>query len=142
MLRVLGGDTVYLGPEPDLAALHESAVGVTLLTTMVGFAYGASMVGSRGLPATGMVRYSVKWLRMIERILPLMARQIDSGDYRQESGPLELFLDILPGDLEAAEEAKVDAEWLRPMHDLVRRAVAEGHGKHGGAALVELLKLP
>ncbi|WP_199565382.1 NAD(P)-dependent oxidoreductase [Spongiactinospora rosea] len=142
VLGVLGGDTVHLGPEPDLAALYETAVGVTLTTTMVGFAYGASLVGSRGLPATSMVRYSVKWLQLIERILPLMAEQIDSGDYRQESGPLRLFLDIMPDDLETAEEAKVDAEWLRPIHDLIRRAVAEGHGDHGSAALVELLKLP
>lgn len=41
-LRVLGGDTVYLGADVDLAALYEMAVGGTLLPALVGFFQGAA----------------------------------------------------------------------------------------------------
>ncbi|MEV5825082.1 hypothetical protein AB0L25_05840 [Spirillospora sp. NPDC052242] len=41
---------------------------------------------------------------------------------------------------EFAREANVDASWLEPMYDLVRRAVEAGHGEHGISALYEVLK--
>ncbi|WP_280298126.1 NAD(P)-binding domain-containing protein, partial [Nocardia neocaledoniensis] len=47
-LRVFGGDLEFLGPEPDLAALYEAAVGATLLPALLGFAEGAAILASRG----------------------------------------------------------------------------------------------
>jgi 3-hydroxyisobutyrate dehydrogenase-like beta-hydroxyacid dehydrogenase len=59
-LRALGGDTVHLGDEPDLAALYEMAVGGTLLPALVGFFQGAAVVQARGLPASSLVPFTVK----------------------------------------------------------------------------------
>lgn len=141
-LRVLGGDTVHLGDEVDLAALYEMAVGAMLLPALVGFFQGAAAVRARGLPADSTVRFAGKWLDMIKSLLPGYAREIDSGDYTDAASSVNLFLAGAAHDHELAEEAHVDTAWLDPLHALLRRAAEAGHGEHSIAALTEVLGKP
>ncbi|MGN9844396.1 NAD(P)-dependent oxidoreductase [Nonomuraea sp. H19] len=141
-LKVMGGDTVHLGAEPDLAALYEMAVGATLLPALVGFFQGAAAVQARGLEAGSLVRFTVKWLEMIAALLPEYAREIDSGDYSQPQSSVNLFLEGAAYDAELGREANVDVAWQEPLHDLVRRAVEAGHGEHSISALTEVLRKP
>ena len=141
-LRVLGGDTVHLGAEPDLAALYETAVGGILLPTLVGFFQGAALIQARGLPASSLVPYSVKWLEMINSILPTLAEDIDSGDYSQPFSSVGLFHQAIDDEYQMGKDENIDVSWHAPMHDLLRRAVAEGHGDHNISALVEMFKNP
>jgi 3-hydroxyisobutyrate dehydrogenase-like beta-hydroxyacid dehydrogenase len=112
-LRALGGDTVLLGGEPDLAKFYESAVG-------------------------DLVPYAVRWLQMIGEVLPMFAAEIDARDYSAGASSVNLFLTGADWDLEFARDAKVDEAWLLPLHDLVRKAAAAGHGEDSIAALVEV----
>ncbi|MFI6297685.1 NAD(P)-binding domain-containing protein [Nonomuraea sp. NPDC050790] len=139
-LRVLGGDTVFLGEEPDLAGLYEMAVGGTLLPTVVAFLQGAALVTSRGLPASSLVRYEAKWLEMIIQLLPDLAEAVDSGDYADPESALGLFHEAIPYDHEMGREGDLDVTWHEPLHDLLRRAVAEGRADQSIASLVELLR--
>ncbi|GAB2587037.1 NAD(P)-dependent oxidoreductase [Kribbella endophytica] len=141
-LKVLGGDTVHLGAEPDLAALYEMAVGAMLLPALVGFFQGAAVVQSRGLEAASMVRYAGKWLDMIKSLLPVYAQEIDSGDYTDAASSVNLFLAGAAHDEDLAEETNVDTAWLAPLQDLVRRAADAGHGDHSISALTEVLRKP
>ncbi|CAL9294059.1 NAD(P)-dependent oxidoreductase [Streptomyces sp. SudanB52_2052] len=139
-LRALGGDTVHLGEEPDLAALYEMAVGAMLLPALVGFFQGAAAVQARGLRAESMVRFAGKWLDMIKTLLPVYAAEIDSGDYTDAASSVDLFLAGAAHDDDLAEETNVDTAWLAPLHDLLRRAAEAGHGGHSIAALTEVLR--
>ncbi|MFF5252872.1 NAD(P)-dependent oxidoreductase [Streptomyces leeuwenhoekii] len=141
-LKVLGGDTVHLGDEADLAALYEMAVGAMLLPALVGFFQGAAAVQARGLEASSMVRFAQKWLDMIKSLLPVYAEEIDSGDYTDATSSVNLFLAGLAHDMELTEEADVDTAWLAPLHGLVERAVVAGHGDHSISALTEVLRMP
>ncbi|CAM4527329.1 NAD(P)-binding domain-containing protein [Nocardia ninae] len=141
-LRVLGGDTVHLGPEPDLAALYESAVGATLLPALLGFFEGAAVLTARGLTAGSMVPYATKWLQMIESLLPIMADEIDTVDYTKLGSSVGLFHEGIGNEAELGAEAGVDMSWHEPMDDLLRRAVAAGHGEHSITALIEVLRKP
>jgi 3-hydroxyisobutyrate dehydrogenase-like beta-hydroxyacid dehydrogenase len=141
-LRVLGGDTVHLGDEPDLAALYEMAVGAMLLPALVGFFQGAAAVQARGREVSSMVRFAGKWLDMIKELLPVYAREIDSGDYSDAASAVRLFAEAAAQDAELTEETNVDTTWLAPLHDLVRRAVEAGHGDHSVSALTEMLRQP
>ncbi|MGK5554093.1 NAD(P)-dependent oxidoreductase [Actinomadura kijaniata] len=141
-LRVLGGDTVYLGDQPDLAALYEQAVGATLLPALVGFFQGAAAVQARGLPVSSMVRFEARWLEMIAAELPALADEIDRGDYTRPRSTVGLFLAAVRGEEEFGREANVDTSWSRPLHDLLERAAAAGHRDHSIAALVEVLRRP
>ncbi|MFD3613091.1 NAD(P)-dependent oxidoreductase [Streptomyces atroolivaceus] len=141
-LKVLGGDTAHLGDETDLAALYEMAVGAMLLPALVGFFQGAAAVQARGLEAGSMVRFAGKWLDMIKSLLPVYAREIDRGDYTDAASSVNLFLAGAAHDTELAKETNVDAAWLAPLHDLVERAAAAGHGDHSISALTEVLRKP
>ncbi|WP_112272245.1 NAD(P)-dependent oxidoreductase [Lentzea terrae] len=141
-LKVLGGDTVHLGDEADLAALYEMAVGAMLLPALVGYFQGAAVLQSRGLPVSSMVRFAGKWLDMIKSLLPLYAGEIDRGDYTDAASSVNLFLAAEAHDHELAAETNVDTTWLAPLHDLVRRALAAGHGEHSVSALTEVLRKP
>lgn len=140
VLRVLGGDTVHLGPEPDLAALYESAVGATLLPALLGFLQGAALVTARGLPASTIVPHSVKWLRMIGSVLPALAEEIDTGDYDAGASSIGIFHEGMAEDVRLVEEAGIDTAWLEPMRELLDRAVAEGRARQSVAALYEVLR--
>ncbi|MGP3968730.1 NAD(P)-dependent oxidoreductase [Streptomyces sp. 6N223] len=139
-LRVLGGDTVHLGDESDLAALYEMAVGAMLLPALVGFFQGAAAVQACGRSADTMVRFAGKWLDMIKSLLPIYAREIDSGDYTDAASSVNLFLAATAHDEDLTKETNVDTTWLGPLHDLVRRAAEAGHGEHSIAALTEVLR--
>jgi 3-hydroxyisobutyrate dehydrogenase-like beta-hydroxyacid dehydrogenase len=139
-LRVLGGDTVHLGDEADLAALYEMAVGSTLLPALVGFFQGAAAVQARGLEARTLVPFAVKWLEMIGSLLPAFAREIDTRDYSDGRSSVGLFLASESWDLEFGREADVDVSWAAPLHELVRRAADAGYTDHSVSALTEVLR--
>ncbi|GAB2635793.1 NAD(P)-dependent oxidoreductase [Nocardia goodfellowii] len=142
ILRALGGDIVHLGPEPDLAALYESAVGATLLPALLGFLEGAAVLATRGIPAAAMVPYSRKWLQMIESLLPILAAEIDTADYSRLGSSIALFHAAVAEDEALAAESGVDMSWHAAMHDLLRRAVAEGRGEQSITALFEVIRKP
>jgi 3-hydroxyisobutyrate dehydrogenase-like beta-hydroxyacid dehydrogenase len=141
-LRVLGGHTAHLGDEPDLAALYEMAVGATLLPALVGFFQGAAAVQARGLAASTLVPFAVKWLDMISSILPTFAREIDTGDYTDAQSSVGLFLAGAAWEEEFGREAGVDVSWSAPLYDLVRRAAEAGHADHSISAVTEVLRVP
>lgn len=141
-LRVLGGDTVHLGEDADLAALYEAAVGGLLLPALLGFLQGAALVTARGIPSATMVRYTVKWLEMIGAVLPTLTAEIDSGDYTEPASSVGLFHAAIRYDQELAAEANLDTSWHEPQHELLRRAVAAGHADHSISALIEILRRP
>ncbi|MFI9016966.1 NAD(P)-dependent oxidoreductase [Streptomyces griseus] len=142
VLRVLGGDTVYLGADPDLAALYEMAVGGTLLPALVGFFQGAAALRARGLEAASMVRFSERWLEMIASVLPVLAREIDSGDYSEPLSSVNVFVAGAAHDAELGREAGLDVGWHEPFHELLDRAVEAGYGTQSIAALTEILREP
>ncbi|WP_342217040.1 hypothetical protein [Nocardia neocaledoniensis] len=92
-----------------------------------------------GRPARGMVPYSAKWLRMIESLLPTLAEEIDAKDYTRLGSSVDLFATALSEDAVIAAETGVDLSWHASMHELLRRAVAEGRGEQSVTALFELL---
>ncbi|OUC94380.1 NAD(P)-dependent oxidoreductase [Streptosporangium minutum] len=141
-LKALGGDTVHLGDDSDLAALYEMAVGAMLLPALVGFFQGAAAVQARGLEVSTMVRFAGKWLDMIKSLLPIYANEIDSGDYTNAASSVNLFLAGAAHDADLTKETNVDTTWLVPLHDLVTRAAQAGHGNHSISALTEVLRKP
>ncbi|MGV9409576.1 NAD(P)-dependent oxidoreductase [Nocardia sp. NPDC003693] len=142
LLRVLGGDLVHLGPTPDLAALYESAVGATLLPTLLGFLEGAAILRAHDLPAHTLVPFSTAWLEMIASLLPTLAEEIDTRDYTRLGSSIALFHDAIPDDEQLARDSGVDTSHHAPVHALLRRAMAEGRAADSVTALIELLAVP
>lgn len=140
-LRVFGGDTQYLGSDVDLAALFESAVGGTLLPALLGFFQGAALVTERGVPAASLVPHTVKWLEMINAVLPDLAAEIDTGDYGEPQSALGLFSAGIPEERQLGAESGIDTRWREPMYELLQRAVDQGYEDLSISVLVELLRV-
>ncbi|ADD41271.1 NAD(P)-dependent oxidoreductase [Stackebrandtia nassauensis] len=141
-LRVLGGDTVHLGDDVDLAKLYEQAVGGTLLPALLGFFQGAAMVTKRGKSARSLVPYTVKWLEMIGQVLTPMAEEIDKRDYSKPFSSLGLFHEGIPYDAEIGADGDIDVSWHEPMHELLRRGVEAGYRDQSISALYEVITRP
>ncbi|WP_409494318.1 NAD(P)-dependent oxidoreductase [Amycolatopsis sp. cmx-11-12] len=141
-LKVLGGDTVHVGDQSDLAALYEMAVGGTLLPALVGFFQGAAAVQARGLEAATLVRFTVKWFEMINSVLPIFASEIDKGDYSEPMSTVNLFLAAAAHDEELGKESNIDVAWRAPLQELLERAAELGHGEHSISAVTEALRKP
>jgi hypothetical protein len=77
---------------------------------------------------------------MIISLLPLYAREIDSGDYSRPGASVNVFHQGAAADLEIGREGNVDVDWQRPLHALVQRAVDAGHGDDSIAVLAEMLR--
>lgn len=118
------------------------AVGATLLPALVGFFQGAAAVQARGLAASSLVPFTVRWLEMIGSILPTFAAEIDSGDYTDGQSSVGLFLAGAEWEEEFGREAGVDVSWTGPLYDLVRRAAEAGHTEHSISAVTEVLRVP
>lgn len=139
-LRSLGGDTVHLGSQPDLAGLYELSVGGMLLPALMGFFQGAASLQSRGLTASSMVGHAGQWLDMIKSILPTFADQIDRRDYREASSSIDLFLSAEKAEDDLARETGVDVSWQKPAWDRLRLAAAQGYGDQEISAVTEILR--
>ncbi|MFF0372599.1 hypothetical protein [Micromonospora sp. NPDC005087] len=59
---------------------------------LVGFCQGAAALQARGLEVSTMVRFSAKWLEMINSLLPVLAQDIDSSDYLKPLSTVNTFV--------------------------------------------------
>ncbi|PSL01015.1 3-hydroxyisobutyrate dehydrogenase-like beta-hydroxyacid dehydrogenase [Murinocardiopsis flavida] len=141
-LRVLGGDTVHLGDEPDLAAFYEMAVGGLMLPALLGFFQGAAAIQSRGYTAAGIVPHAEKGLDMIKAGLPGFADQIDRRDYREPSSTIDLFRTLEQAEHDLGQESGVDVTWQKPIWDRLRQASDQGYGDQEISAVTEILRGP
>lgn len=141
-LKALGGDTVHLGDEADPGRPVRDGRGSHAAARARRVLPGAAALQARGLEVSSMVGFAGSWLDMIKSLLPVYAREIDSGDYTDAASSVNLFLAGTAHDADLTSETNVDTAWLAPLHDLLRRAVEAGHGDHSISALTEVLRKP
>jgi 3-hydroxyisobutyrate dehydrogenase-like beta-hydroxyacid dehydrogenase len=137
-LEVLG-KAHHLGADPGLASLHDLALLAAMYGMFGGFVHAAALVRSAGLPVgeftTGLL---IPWLHAMTASLPEMARQIDTGDYTAK----EAALSMQANNNTIAEVSKaqgVSPELITPIHTLMTRRVADGHGADDFPSVIELL---
>ncbi len=142
VLGLLGTGT-FVGTDPGLAALYD----LSLLSAMYGLHGGAlnafALAGSEKVPATDFLALLVPWLRAMLGALPRFAERIDSGDFGTGvSSKLSMQVQAFPNFFDASREQGVRDDLLRPIYELMKQRVADGHGDQDGASIVELLRTP
>ncbi|MDX2968348.1 NAD(P)-binding domain-containing protein [Kribbella solani] len=142
-LSVLGRPA-FVGADPGLAALHD----IALLSAMYGMIGGAqhalALAGSEQLPAVGFTNeFLMPWLTaMLGSLLPRMAKDLDDGPAPGAAGSNLAMQSAAYGNLIDTSVAQgVDPALLVPMGELLRKAVAAGHGDADLAATVRLLSI-
>ncbi len=136
------GESRYLGTDPGMAALQDIALLSGMYGMVMGILHAFALVGTESVPATEFAPLLSRWLNSMSGLVAGTAEQIDKGDYTlgvvsslamQEAGYGNL--------LEAAREQGISPELIAPLHPLMRRRVADGHGDEDLAGLIELLRI-
>lgn len=134
--------TTYLGDNHGLAALYD----VSLLTMMWGvensFLHGAALLGTAGVKATDFLPMAKALAEMSLGFIEAYAAQIDASDWHAEDATIDTHVDAMDHLLEESKELGVDTVWPTAIASLGRRAIAEGRGPSGYAAMVEVFRKP
>ncbi|MGP4015719.1 NAD(P)-dependent oxidoreductase [Saccharopolyspora sp. 5N708] len=135
------GESVYLGSDPGMAALHDLALLSGMYGTIMGALQAFAMVRSAGVPTTEFAPLLSRWMGSMGGWPAAAAEQIDKGDYRDGVvSNLAMQAAAYPNFRAAAEELGISFELLAPLHSLMRRRVADGHGHEDLTGVIELLK--
>lgn len=133
------GSSSYFGPDAGMASLHDLAMLAGMYVMFAGFMHGAAMVGSEGVSASEFAARATPFLAAMTGAFAGLAATIDATDYAGE-GQQSLEFSDLTDIVTASVEQDVDAGVLEPVHELIQRQIAAGHGKQGFARIFEELR--
>ncbi|MFI9848215.1 NAD(P)-dependent oxidoreductase [Nonomuraea sp. NPDC051941] len=141
-LRSLGSGTTYLGDDHTLSALHEMAVLSLMWNILNGFLQGAALLGAAGVRAGAYAPLAGKGIEIVNGWLADYAEQIDTGAYPALDSTIDTHLAAMDHLIHESESLGVSAELPRFIKALTDRAVADGRGGDGYAAMVEQFRKP
>jgi 3-hydroxyisobutyrate dehydrogenase-like beta-hydroxyacid dehydrogenase len=130
----------YVGTDPGFAALHDVALLSAMSGLFAGITHAFALIRREDISPKDFAPLLTSWLTAMTPSAHRTAEQLVSGDYTtgvvsnlamQSAGNATL--------LRTAEEQGVSAELLTPYMELMARHVADGHGDHDGAGLVDAL---
>jgi 3-hydroxyisobutyrate dehydrogenase-like beta-hydroxyacid dehydrogenase len=130
------GEGTYFGSDAGRASLHDMAMLAGMYAMIAGFMHGAAMVATEGVPATEFAARATPFLAAMTGAFARFASIMDASDYAGE-GQQSLEFSDLTRLVTATVEQGVSAEVLQPVHDMVQRQIASGHGKEGFARIFE-----
>lgn len=133
----------YVGADPGLAALYD----IALLSAMYGMFGGAqhalALIDSEHIPAARFSEeFLLPWLTAMLGSLPRIANELDHGPAAGAAGSNLAMQAAAYGNLIDASVAQgVDPMLLVPMGELLRQAVAAGHGAADLSVAVRQLRV-
>ncbi len=135
------GGSNYVGEDPGLAALHDLALLSGMYGQFTGVLQAYALIRSEGLSAVEFAPLLSGWLTAMGSFVQQAAVEVDSGDYTQNVvsnlGMQAAAFENLPI---AAADQGVSSELLAPLHQLLLRRAADGHGAENLTSVIELLK--
>ncbi|MFG6193999.1 NAD(P)-dependent oxidoreductase [Nonomuraea sp. JJY05] len=142
VLRSLGSGATYLGDDHTLSALHEMAVLSLMWNILNGFLQGAALLGAAGVRAGAYAPLASKGIETVNGWLAAYAEQVDAGTYPALDSTIDTHLAAMDHLIHESESLGVSAELPRLLKALTARAVADGRGGDGYAAMVEQFRKP
>ncbi len=139
LLEVFGAAT-YLGEDAGLAALYDLALLGIMWSAMSGFLHGLALVGTEGVPPEKFTPMAVSWLSAMAASFPRLAEQAGSGDYETDVSSLDINAEGLRLLTETSRAQGIGTAVPAPLQELFEHAVAEGHGAHSIASIVEVIR--
>ncbi|KAB2350108.1 NAD(P)-dependent oxidoreductase [Actinomadura rudentiformis] len=141
-LRNLGEGAMYLSDDHGLASLYAGA-GVSLVWSILnGFLYGAALLGTAGVDASTFDPFAQQYIATMSGLLSGYAQQIDEGSYPAPDATIDTHVAAMNLLAHESESLGVNAELPKFFKTLAGRAIAEGHGGDGYAAMIELFRKP
>ncbi|GGZ15677.1 NAD(P)-dependent oxidoreductase [Streptomyces poonensis] len=137
------GDPLYLGTDPGLASLYDTALLGLMWSTMTGWLHGTALVGAEKTPATEFTPVAIRWLTAaVTGFLTRYAAQVDAGRYPGDDATVDVQIAAIEHLIHAAAARGVDNALPELLKAAMLRARAAGHGSDSYASLIEVLKSP
>ncbi|MFE2571825.1 NAD(P)-dependent oxidoreductase [Streptomyces mirabilis] len=142
-LKVLGGNSVLLGPDAGIAALYDLALLGILWSTLTSALHGFALVGSEKVPAAALLPFAEAWITHVA--LPSIkgaAQQVDAGAYATNISTVGLNAVGLAKMIKASETQGIRPDLMVPVKDFLEKRVADGHGADALASMIEVIRNP
>ncbi|MFD4462623.1 hypothetical protein [Nocardia sp. NPDC058480] len=139
------GDPRYLGTDPGLAVLYNTALLGMMYATLNGFLHGAALVGSAGVPAVEFAELALGWfmpLMLAPASLAEQAPNLDKAAYPGDLGTMHMNLTALDHITRTSIEQRVNADQPQLMKEFAELALAQGYGSQNYFAMFEIFKNP
>ncbi|RKT85226.1 NAD(P)-dependent oxidoreductase [Saccharopolyspora antimicrobica] len=133
----------FLGADPGLAVLHNTALLGLMYATMNGFLHATALVGSAGVSAVEFADLAVNWFMPAVVVNPTLVEQaadLDASNYPGDVGTMEMNRNALEHIARTCVEQGVHADQARHMAAIAEQAIAAGHGGENYLAVFEVFK--
>ncbi|PAZ14258.1 6-phosphogluconate dehydrogenase [Streptomyces sp. SA15] len=141
-LRSLGAGTTYLGDDHGLSSLYDVAALGLMWSILNGFLQGTALLGAAGVDASGFAPLAKQTTETVAGWLTGYAQQIDDGAYPALDATIDTHLAAMEHLVHESESLGVSAELPAFIKALTDRAVADGNGGAGYAAMIEQFRKP
>lgn len=141
-LEVAAPRAEYVGEDPGLAPLLDTAMLEVFFAGMTAFLHAAALVTQRGLTARDFLPWAGEMLAILPASLEGLARDVDAGEYPGDEDNLAMERAALQHMVHASRDAGLDSRLPELMLDLADRQVTEGHGADGWSRVTEGLRNP
>ncbi|MGW6268197.1 NAD(P)-dependent oxidoreductase [Streptomyces sp. NPDC055060] len=141
-LKVLGGNTVYLGEDHGLAAVYDNALLDFFWTSMYGLVHAFALAGADGVKGAELAPYMSALLSIFPVAVESTAVEVDSGEYPGDQAPLVTEAANVDHVIHASVHRGLDVEALNGIKAVLDRAIARGQGADGWTATIEAIRTP
>lgn len=132
----LWGEATWFGPDAGLAALYDLAILAGMYVMFAGFLHGAAMVAPAGVSGADFAARAAPFLAAMAGEVTGLAEVVDGGDYAV-AGQQSLEFSDLDDLVQASVDQGISTAVIDPVHALIRRQIAAGHGKDAFARIYE-----
>lgn len=136
------GAATYLGADPGLASLYDTALFSVIWGTVSGFLHAAALAAADGVDPTAFASVAAGHLPFVAGVITEHAHQIRDGRYPNDDGTLRAHAAAMDHLIQTGRTRGVTTEALEAVRALQARGVAAGHGADGIASLFEVLRKP
>ncbi|MEU0541973.1 NAD(P)-binding domain-containing protein [Nocardia sp. NPDC005978] len=134
------GNAVYLGADPGLAAMYDTALFGLIWGSLSGFYHGAALLGTEQVAAKTFAEVAVGHLSFIARLFAEHASQLDRGELSDADGTVKVHADAVHHLLETSRRQGIDTAVPELFAQLLRRGIDSGRGGSGVAVVAESIR--
>ena len=134
------GSSRFLGADAGTAALYDLALLGGMYGMLAGFFHSVALVGTEQVTATEFTSLLVPRLNAMVGMLPGLAQEIDTGDYRTDANGLQASRDALANILQASTDQGIEIDLLAPLQVHLDQRVADGRGADSLSSVIEVLR--
>ncbi|MFC8504994.1 NAD(P)-dependent oxidoreductase [Streptomyces sp. NPDC057411] len=138
-LEVLG-DPVDLGTDAGLASLYDAGLLGLMWSVFGGWLHATALTGADGVSAKEFTAVAVRSLGTMAWFMTTYAEQVDAGEYPGDDATLDVHVASIAHLLHAGEERGIDDRLPRLHLEMMKEAVAAGHGGDSYARIIEAFR--